>query len=394
MWLPSHNDIDVRGRRVLLRVDFNVPIQKGKVTNDFRLRMSIPTLTELRHRGARLIVISHLGRPKGRRVPELSLAPVARAISSLLECDVRFVGDVLGGEVRAAVAALEEGEVLMLENLRFEEGEEKNSLKFAEELAALADVYINDAFGTLHRRHASVVAVTRFLPSFAGPLVLKETGVLLRVSTSAERPFVVVLGGAKVEDKIGLVEKFIKRADRVLVGGAMAYTFLKAEGIPIGNSRCDEGSIEKVRRALRTAEEKPNTLLLPVDHMIARRVSRDARPTVSRERIPDGHIGVDIGPKTVELYRAAIRTARTVLWNGPMGVFEMRQFAKGTEAVAKAIGRSRAYTVLCGGDTISAVESYGNIDRLSYVSTGGGAALEFLQNPRLPGIVALLEQED
>ena len=394
MRLPSYNDIDIRGRRVLLRVDFNVPLHKGRVTNDFRLRMSIPTLTELRHRGARLIVVSHLGRPKGKKVPELSLAPVAKAISSLLECDVRFINDVVGSEARAAAAALEEGEVLMLENLRFEEGEEKNSPEFAKELATLADVYINDAFGTLHRKHASVVAVTRFLPSFAGPLVLKETSVLLRVSTSPERPFVVVLGGAKIEDKIGLVEKFIRRADRVLVGGAMAYTFLKAQGISIGNSRYDEGSIEKVRRALKTAEEKPNTLLLPVDHIVARRLSRDAHPTVSKEMIPDGYIGVDIGPRTVELFRAVIRSARTVLWNGPMGVFELKRFAEGTEAVAKSIGRARAYTVLCGGDTISAVETYGNIDRLSYVSTGGGAALEFLQNPRLPGIVALLEQED
>lgn len=394
MRLPSYNDVDVRGRRVFLRVDFNVPVERGKVRNDFRLRMSIPTLTELSHRGARLIVASHLGRPKGRWVPELSLAPVAKVMSSLIERDVRFVGDIVGSKARAAGVALEDGEILMLENLRFDPEEERNSLNFAGKLAALADIYINDAFGTLHRRHASVVAITRFLPSFAGPLVLKETSVLLRVSTDPERPFVVVLGGAKVEDKIGLVEKFIQRADRVLVGGAMAYTFLKVKGVPIGGSRYDEGSVEKVRQALETARKKPNTLLLPVDHMIARSLSKGAHPSVSDEGIPDGYVGVDIGPRTVQLYRAALRGARTILWNGPMGVFEWKQFAKGTEAIARVICRVRAYTVLCGADTISAVETYGNIDRLSYVSTGGGAALEFLQNPRLPGIVALIRQED
>jgi phosphoglycerate kinase len=394
MRLPSYAEVDLRGRKVLLRVDFNVPVEGGKVTNDFRLRMTIPTLTELRHRGAGLIIISHLGRPKGKREPKLSLAPVANALSGLLERRVMFVDDIVGSKAKMAAAALKEGEIMVLENLRFDPREEKNDADFAKALASLAAVYVNDAFGTLHRAHASVEAITRFIPSYAGPLVLKETDVLLRLSTSPAHPFVVLLGGAKVEDKINLVEKFIERADKVLIGGAMAYTFLKAQGIPIGRSRYDPKSIESVSRALKSSKQNGDKLFLPVDHIVVKSIEGDEVPQVSEGMIPEGYIGVDIGPRTIERYRVAMRGAKTILWNGPMGVFEVERFSKGTMAMARAIGRSRAYTVLCGGDTISAVELYGNIDRLSYVSTGGGAALEFLENPQLPGIKALLRQKE
>jgi len=389
--LPDWRDAYVRGVRVLLRVDYNVPVEGGKVKNDFRLRMTIPTLTELRVRGARLVVVSHLGRPKGRRVAKLSLKPVAEALSELIGQPVKFVDDIIGERAYNNSLKLKEGEIMLLQNLRFHPGEEKNDEEFASRLARLADVYINDAFATLHRRHASVCAITRFLPSFAGPLILKETEILMRVQTEPDRPFGVVFGGAKVEDKIGLVKQFLKTADIIIVGGAMAYTFLAAKGIKVGKSRVDRNYLEEAKATIEEARALGRVFALPEDHIAANSFSKKAKPITCGPDIPDNLMGLDIGPKTIDRFSALLRRVRMVLWNGPMGVFEWEKFANGTAMIARAIGRLRAYSVICGGDTIAAVEKYGNIDRFSYVSTGGGAALEFLQNPRLPGIVALLE---
>jgi len=394
MRLPDWRNAPLQGKAVLLRVDYNVPVEGDTVTNDFRLRMTIPTLTELRLAGARIVVMSHLGRPKGRRKAEHSLEPVAEALGRLLERPVQFVDDVCGERARAEVDRLGRGEILCLQNLRFEPGEEKNDADFARRLAALGDIYVNDAFGTLHRKHASVCAITRFLPSYAGPLILRETEVLFRVRTEPELPFVAIFGGAKVADKIALVNQFVETADVVLVGGAMAYTFLAANGVSIGDSLCEAERFDDIRRTMARARQSNHVLALPEDHVAIRKSSRSASPQVFEGGIPAGHLGMDIGPKTADRYASLIRGAKTVLWNGPMGVFERERFSAGTAAVARAIGRLHAYTVLCGGDTIAAVERYGNIDRFSYVSTGGGAALQFLQNPRLPGIRALLEVSD
>ncbi len=392
--LPDWRDAYVRGVRVFLRVDFNVPVEGGRVRNDFRLRMTIPTLTELRVRGARLVVASHLGRPKGRRVKSLSLQPVAEALQKLLDYPVKFVDEITGEHVYTLSLKLKEGEIMLLQNLRFDGGEEKNDEDFAKRLARLADIYINDAFGTLHRKHASVCAITRFLPSYAGPLVLKETEVLMRVRTEPDRPFVAVFGGAKVADKIGLIKQFLRTADVVIVGGAMAYTFLAAKGVGVGKSRVEKEYLDEARETLDEARRMGRVFALPEDHIAAPSFSADADPVLCGREIPDNLLGLDIGPKTVDRFSSLLRDAKMVLWNGPMGVFEWERFAEGTANIARAIGRLRAYSVICGGDTIAAVERYGNIDRFSYVSTGGGAALQFLQNPHLPGITALLERRD
>jgi len=392
--LPDWRDAYVRGVRVFLRVDFNVPVEGGRVRNDFRLRMTIPTLTELRVRGARLVVASHLGRPKGRRVKSLSLQPVAEALQKLLDYPVKFVDEITGEHVYTLSLKLKEGEIMLLQNLRFDGGEERNDEDFARRLARLADIYINDAFGTLHRKHASVCAITRFLPSYAGPLVLKETEVLMRVRTEPDRPFVAVFGGAKVADKIGLIKQFLRTADVVIVGGAMAYTFLAAKGVGVGKSRVEKEYLDEARETLDEARRMGRVFALPEDHIAAPSFSADADPVLCGREIPDNLLGLDIGPKTVDRFSSLLRDAKMVLWNGPMGVFEWERFAEGTANIARAIGRLRAYSVICGGDTIAAVERYGNIDRFSYVSTGGGAALQFLQNPHLPGITALLERRD
>ena len=392
--LPDWRDAYVRGVRVFLRVDFNVPVEKGGVRNDFRLRMTIPTLTELRVRGARLVVASHLGRPKGRRVKSLSLQPVAKALQKLLDYPVKFVDDIAGERAYSLSLKLKEGEIMLLQNLRFDEGEERNDEDFARRLARLADIYINDAFGTLHRKHASVCAITRFLPSYAGPLVLKETEVLMHVRTEPDRPFVAVFGGAKVADKIGLIRQFLRTADVIMVGGAMAYTFLAAKGVRMGRSRVEKEYLDEAKETLDEARRMGRVFALPEDHIAASSFSPDAKPVLCRREVPDDLLGLDIGPKTVDRFSSLLRGAKMVLWNGPMGVFEWERFAEGTANIARAIGRLHAYSVICGGDTIAAVERYGNIDRFSYVSTGGGAALQFLQNPRLPGITALLERRD
>ncbi|RKY19663.1 MAG: phosphoglycerate kinase [Planctomycetota bacterium] len=392
--LPNWRDAYVRGVRVLLRVDFNVPVEGGKVTNDFRLRMTIPTLTELRVRGARLVVASHLGRPKGKRVKSLSLQPVAKALEELLDYPVKFVDDITGEQAYRLSLKLKDGEIMLLQNLRFDEGEERNDDEFARRLARLADTYINDAFGTLHRRHASVCAITKFLPSYAGPLVLKETEVLMRVRTEPDRPLAVVFGGAKVADKIALIRQFLKTADVLIVGGAMAYTFLAAKGVGVGRSRVKKEYLEEAKGTLEEARRIGRVLALPEDHIAASSFSADAEPVLCRREIPNNLLGLDIGPKTVDRFSSLLRGAKMVLWNGPMGVFEWERFSEGTAGIARAIGRLRAYSVICGGDTIAAVERYGNIDRFSYVSTGGGAALQFLQNPYLPGISALLERRN
>jgi len=319
---------------------------------------------------------------------------VAEALQKLLDYPVKFVDEITGEHVYTLSLKLKEGEIMLLQNLRFDGGEEKNDEDFARRLARLADIYINDAFGTLHRKHASVCAITRFLPSYAGPLVLKETEVLMRVRTEPDRPFVAVFGGAKVADKIGLIKQFLRTADVVIVGGAMAYTFLAAKGVGVGKSRVEKEYLDEARETLDEARRMGRVFALPEDHIAAPSFSADADPVLCGREIPDNLLGLDIGPKTVDRFSSLLRDAKMVLWNGPMGVFEWERFAEGTANIARAIGRLRAYSVICGGDTIAAVERYGNIDRFSYVSTGGGAALQFLQNPHLAGITALLERRN
>jgi phosphoglycerate kinase len=374
-------DLPVEGRRVLVRADLNVPLREGAVADDARIRASLPTIRLLLERGAsEVIVCSHLGRPKGQAKPELSLAPVAARLSELLGEPVAF-GDDAQGRVR------------LLENLRFDPREEQNDPELARELAGRADVYVNDAFGTVHRAHASTEAVARLLPSAAGLLLAAELDAFAKLLERPEHPFVVVIGGVKVADKIGVLDTFTRLADSILIGGAMAFTFLAARGVAVGESRHEEAEgQETARRALADATERGCELLLPVDVVVADRFDADASvQTVDAEAIPDGWMGLDIGPRTTDLYAERLAAARTIFWNGPMGVFEMAPFAKGTLAVAQAVAGSPATSVVGGGDSVRAVNQAGVADRISHVSTGGGAALELVEGRTLPGVAALEE---
>ena len=374
-------DLPVEGRRVLVRADLNVPLRDGAVADDARIRASLPTIRLLLERGAaEVIVCSHLGRPKGQAKPELSLAPVAARLSELLGEPVAFGDDA-------------EGRVRLLENLRFDPREEQNDPELARELAARADVYVNDAFGTVHRAHASTEAVARLLPSAAGLLLAAELDAFATLLDHPEHPFVVVIGGVKVADKIGVLDTFTRLADSILVGGAMAFTFLAAQGTAVGESRHeDEEGQATARRALADAQARGCELLLPVDVVVADRFDADAAvQTVAAEAIPDGWMGLDIGPRTADLYAGRLAGARTIFWNGPMGVFEMAPFARGTLAIAEAVAGSPATSVVGGGDSVRAVNQAGVADRISHVSTGGGAALELVEGRRLPGVAALEE---
>lgn len=387
-------DVEVKGLRVLVRVDFNVPLKDGEVADDTRLRASLPTIQHLLERGAKVILMSHLGRP--REVPRekwdsLRLDPVARRLSELLGRAVKKVDDCVGFEVEGAVAALQEGEVLLLENTRFHPEEEKNDLEFAQKLARLGDLFVNDAFGAAHRAHASTEGVARYLPSALGFLMERELSVLSEALTSPARPFVVLFGGAKVSDKIGVVRNVLPKADRILIGGGMAYTFLKAQGKEIGKSILDEEHLEDVKEVLRLAEELGVEVVLPVDVVVADRFHEAAqRKVVSVDEIPADWMGLDIGPATRERFIEALRDAGTVLWNGPMGVFEMEPFAAGTRALAEAVAsREGAKTIIGGGDTIRAVQEAGVAEKIYHICTGGGASLEFLEGRRLPGVAAI-----
>jgi phosphoglycerate kinase len=378
----------VRGRRVLVRADLNVPLAAGAVADDTRIRASLPTLQRLLAAGARIVLVSHLGRPKGSVRPELTLRPVAHRLAALLGAGVSFCDVCIGERARCAVAALGDGQLLLLENLRFHPGEEQNDPDFARSLAELADVYVNDAFGTAHRAHASTVGVAKYLEERAAGLLLASELEHLRRVREPTRPLLVILGGAKVSDKLAVLEALIPLADVLAIGGAMSYTFLAARGEPTGLSRMEPERLEDARRAMRAAQRAGHRLLLPEDHVVAQRIEAGAPTRVVRE-IPDGWIGVDIGPKTAARYAEALRSARTVFWNGPMGIFEIPEFARGTEALARAAAETTATTVVGGGDSIAAINKLGVADRIDHLSTGGGASLEYVQGLVLPGVAAL-----
>jgi phosphoglycerate kinase len=380
-------DIDVKGKKVLVRVDFNVPLKDGKVEDDTRIRAALPTIQYLTSHDAAVILCSHLGRPKGQPLPELSLKPVADRLSELLEEPVAFVDDCVGTEVKKAVASLGLGKVLLLENTRFHPEETKNDPAFAAELASLAEIYVNDAFGTAHRAHASSEGVAHHLPAVAGFLMERELNFLGKALSDPEHPFVALLGGAKISDKIGVVKSLLDRVDTLLIGGGMANTFLAAQGFQMGDSLVEEDSLQVASEILQKAGEH---LILPVDAIIADDFSEDAHwKTVSVSDVPEGWRILDIGPETIQKFKTFLANARLVVWNGPMGVFEFEPFAKGTFAIAKAIADSDALSIVGGGDSAAAIRKAGLSDRISHVSTGGGASLEFLEGKQLPGVTAL-----
>ena len=385
-------DFDVTSKRVLVRVDFNVPLDDElNITDDKRIAAALPTIEYLLNAGAKVILCSHLGRPKGAFDPKYSLAPVARRLAELLpETNVIFAEDVIGADAKAKAAALKDGEVLLLENVRFHKEETDNDENFAKELASMAELYVSDAFGTVHRAHASTEGVAKFLPAAAGFLIEKELNFLMGALEEPARPFVAIMGGAKVGDKIGVIKNLLEKCDTLLIGGGMAYTFFKAQGLNIGDSLLDKDNIDLAAELLTYAKEKGVKLLLPIDTVVARAFDKDAEHmTVPSNAIPDGWQGLDIGEKTRELFRAEILPAATVIWNGPMGVFEFPAFAKGTEAVARACADCPGVTIIGGGDSASAVKECGLDDDMSHISTGGGASLELLEGKVLPGIAAL-----
>ena len=385
-------DVDVRSRRVLVRVDYNVPLDaQGNVSDDKRITASLPTINYLLEQGARIILCSHLGRPKGEVKKEFSLAPVAKRLKELLpNVNIYFASDCIGEEAQQKAAALKDGEILLLENLRFHKEEEKNDPEFSKKLASLAEIYVSDAFGTVHRAHASTAGVAAYLPAVAGFLIGKELSIMGGALENPERPFVAILGGAKVADKIGVITNLLNKCDTLLIGGGMAYTFFKAMGYEIGDSLLDAESIDLAKQLMETAKEKGVKLLLPVDTVVAKAFAADAEHmTVASNAIPAGWQGLDIGEKTRELFAAEIKNAKTVIWNGPMGVFEFPEFAKGTEAVAKACAECGGTTIIGGGDSASAVKKLGYADKMTHISTGGGASLEFLEGKVLPGVAAL-----
>jgi len=392
MGLRTIRDVDVQGKRVLVRVDFNVPIENGKVLDDWRLRATLPTIRYLTERRAKVILLSHLGRPKGKRDEQFSLRPVAQRLSELLSQPVQFADDCVGEVAEQAVARLQAGEVLLLENLRFHAGEEANDEAFAQQLARLGDVFVNDAFGAAHRAHASVHAITKFLPSYAGLLMEREVTHLSRLLEAPEKPFVAVLGGAKVSDKIGVIRNLLTKVDALLIGGAMAFTFLKAQGYETGKSLVEADKLDLANALLREAKEKGVELVLPVDVVVAESDAEDAAAQiVPATAIPADKAGYDIGPETASVFAERIRTAKTVFWNGPMGRFERTPFKAGTKAVAEALAQCSGTTVVGGGETAAAAFEFGIAEKVTHVSTGGGAALELLEGRELPGIVVLKE---
>ena len=387
----SVRDMDVSGKRVLVRCDFNVPQDDaGQITNDKRIAASLPTIQYLVENGARVILCSHLGRPKGRVDKKYTLAPVAERLSELLRRPVVFASDVIGEDAKAKAAALRDGEVMLLENVRFHAEEEKNDPAFAGALASLADVYVNDAFGTAHRAHASTAGVAEYLPAVCGFLIKKEIDIMGGALQNPKRPFVAVLGGAKVSDKIGVINNLLEKVDILIIGGGMAYTFLKGMGYSIGNSLCEEDKVAYAGEMMAKAKQKGVSLLLPLDNVCAERFAADAEPLVAHsDNIPGGYMGLDIGGETIRLFSDAIRGAGTVIWNGPMGVFEFDAFAEGTRAVARAVAESGAVSIIGGGDSVAAVKQLGFADKMTHISTGGGASLEFLEGLDLPGVACL-----
>ena len=391
-------DIDVKGKKVLCRCDFNVPQDKqtGAITDDKRIKAALPTLQYLLDQGAAVIACSHLGKPKGEVKPALTLAPVAHRLEELLGREVIFASDVVGPDAQAKAAALQPGQLMLLENLRFEKGEEKNDPAFAKALADLAGpdgVYVSDAFGTVHRAHASTAGVAQYLPAVSGFLIQKELEIIGGALANPKRPLVAILGGSKVSSKIGVINNLLEIADTIIIGGGMAYTFAAAQGGKIGTSLLEADWMDYANDMVKKAADKGVKLLLPVDTVVADAFAADANSqVVTSGQIPDGWMGLDIGPKTIELYSQAVADAGTVIWNGPMGVFEFPAFAKGTEAIAEALSKSNAITIVGGGDSAAAVEQLGYADKMTHISTGGGASLEFMEGKALPGVVCLLDK--
>ena len=387
-------DIDVAGKKVLLRCDFNVPQDKatGAITDDKRIVAALPTIRYLLEQNAAVIACSLLGKPKGEWKESLSLAPVAQHLSQLLGREVLFAKDIIGPDAQAKAAALQPGQIMLLENLRFDKGEEKNDPAFAKALADLAQVYVSDAFGTVHRAHASTAGVAAYLPAVSGFLIGKELDIMGKALENPQRPFVAVLGGAKVSDKINVINNLLEKADAIIIGGGMSYTFAKAQGHTIGKSLLEEDKLDYAREMIAKAQAKGVKFLLPTDNLCAAEFSKDARPVLEGTDIPDALMGMDIGPRTIEAFSAAVKGAGTVVWNGPMGVFEFPAFAEGTKAMAKALAESGAITIVGGGDSAAAVEQLGFADRMTHISTGGGASLEFLEGKELPGVACLLDR--
>jgi phosphoglycerate kinase len=388
----SVRDADVAGRRVLVRVDFNVPLEDGRVADDTRIRAALPTIELLRERGAALVLVSHLGRPQGKPDPALSMETVGERLAQLLDAEVHQAPAVIGSEVEAMARALGPGEVLLLENVRFEPGEKENDPALAKALARLADLYVNDAFGVAHRDHASTAGVARLLPGYAGLLLEQEVEKLSSVVESPPRPLLVVLGGAKVSDKVAVIDRFLEIADRILIGGAMCFSFFRAQGIPTGDSLIEQEGVALAAEALERAQGSACELGLPVDLGLGERLDAAAQRRESDGvEVPDGWMGLDIGPRTAAAYAAAIATAGTVLWNGPMGAFELEAFAAGTRAVAEAVAECPGTTVVGGGDSVAALQRFGLGEKVDWLSTGGGASLELLEGNELPGLGALLD---
>lgn len=388
-------DVEVKGKKVLLRCDFNVPRDKqtGEIASDKRIVASLPTIKYLLENGAKVIACSHMGKPKGEFKKELSLAPVAKRLSEYLKMPVKFANDIAGEESAKLAADLKDGEIMLMENVRFNPGEEKNDPEFAKKLAAFGEIYVSDAFGTVHRAHASTAGVAKFLPAYAGFLVERELTVMGDAVDNPKRPLVAILGGAKVSDKIGVISSLIDKADTLIIGGGMAYTFLKSMGKNIGKSLLEEDKIEMAGEVMRKAAEKKIKFLLPVDIAIGDRFAPDCeKRIVDIDNIPDNWMGLDIGDKTIELFGDAVKDAGTVVWNGPMGVFEFPAFANGTKSLAKIISNSNALTIVGGGDSTAAVEQMGFADKITHISTGGGASLEFLEGRELPGIACLMDR--
>jgi len=384
----SIQDIDVKGKKVLVRVDFNVPIdENGVITDDRRIREALPTIKYLKEHDARVILMSHLGRPKGKFNAKYSLKPVAERLSDKLGINVPLAPDVIGEAVQSMVNTLKDGDVMLLENVRFYEEEEKNDKEFSRKLADLGDIYVNDAFGTAHRAHATTAGIADYLPSAIGYLIKKELDIMGKALVEPERPFIAILGGAKVSDKIGVIENLMDKVDALLIGGGMAFTFYKAMGHEIGKSILEADKVELAGEILKKAKQKHLRLLLPVDIVVAPEFNNDAaRKTVAVDSIPKDQMGLDIGENTMAVYSDIIRNAKTVVWNGPMGVFEMPNFAKGTFALAEALSECKGTTIVGGGDSAAAVEQLGFADKITHISTGGGASLEFLEGKVLPGI--------
>ncbi|HWI49507.1 MAG TPA: phosphoglycerate kinase [Rummeliibacillus sp.] len=384
------NDIEVKGKRVFVRVDFNVPMEEGKITDDTRIRAALPTISYLVEKGAKVILASHLGRPKGEVKEELRLTAVSERLSELMGKPVTKLDESIGETVEQAVGNMNDGDIVLLENVRFHKGEEKNDPALAESFAKLADLYVNDAFGAAHRAHATTAGIAEYLPAVSGLLMEKEIDVLGKALSNPERPFTAIIGGAKVKDKIGVIENLLDKVDHLIIGGGLSYTFSKAQGYDIGKSLLEEDKIELAKSFIKKAAEKGVQLHMPVDAVVANEFSKDAETkVVDIDQIPSDWMGLDIGPKTAAEYADVIKNSKLIIWNGPMGVFEIDAFANGTKSVAKAMAETKGYTIIGGGDSAAAVEKFQVADKMNHISTGGGASLEFMEGKELPGVVAL-----